>query len=313
VSAPFGPDADSVAGDVCLVDDEGRLLVEVRGLRARRLGRDSPAAEENTLSWLYEVQWRPGSLPQALNNGHSGRSTASVESWLLFTDQGDVGSALRLLLQEQGHRCVTVRPGEDFAATGPDEYRLVPGRAEHIRQLFAEVFREEGPPPPSSEPARAQAHPRVGVVHLWSLDMAAPDQINLASLSDAVTLGCASVLSFVQEAFGRSLTSLALWLVTKGAQQVGDEGPPPVEISQTMLWGLGKVIALEHPGVRCACVDLDPQGGQENARFLCKELQSTDSETQVAFRRHLRYAPRLTALREGVTARSGKGAPALDR
>ena len=60
------------------------------------------------------------------------------------------------------------------------------------------------------------------------------------------------------------------------------------------MWGLSRVIALEHPELQCVRIDLDPEGiaaGQAQALFT--ELWTPDKEDQVAIRRQTRYVARL--------------------
>src|SRR5690606_14960514 len=83
-----------------------------------------------------------------------------------------------------------------------------------------------------------------------------------------------------------------LWLVTRGARRVGSESLPPAVV-QAPLWGLGKVIAIEHPELHCMRVDLDPDDGAEQARALFEEICVGDGEPQVALRAETRYAARL--------------------
>ena len=65
-------------------------------------------------------------------------------------------------------------------------------------------------------------------------------------------------------------------------------------IRQTPLWGLGKVVSLEHPEFRCVCADLDPSASSEqNAQELFEELQISDHENQVVLRQGIRYVARL--------------------
>jgi hypothetical protein len=133
-----------------------------------------------------------------------------------------------------------------------------------------------------------------GVVHLWALDAAPPEQTTLASLREAMALGSVSVLHLVQELVRRAGAEAppGLWLGTRGAQRVGDEADP-VAVAQAPLWGLGKVVTLEHPRLRCTCVDLDPDAAPD-AALLVRELRAADRETQVAYRGGKRHALRLT-------------------
>ncbi|MEK7785300.1 MAG: zinc-binding dehydrogenase, partial [Chloroflexota bacterium] len=83
-----------------------------------------------------------------------------------------------------------------------------------------------------------------------------------------------------------------LWLVTRGAQAVNDS---PVAVAQSPLWGLGKVIALEHPELHCMRIDLDPAA--DSVDSLIAEIASPDSEDQIALRGGVRHAARLARVK----------------
>jgi NADPH:quinone reductase-like Zn-dependent oxidoreductase len=87
-----------------------------------------------------------------------------------------------------------------------------------------------------------------------------------------------------------------LWLVTRRSQDAGDataDAVEPVAVAQAPLWGLGKVVSIELPELRCTKVDLDSAGGSEEVRALFQELWLGGEENQVALRGGTRYAPRL--------------------
>src|SRR5262249_39978872 len=110
---------------------------------------------------------------------------------------------------------------------------------------------------------------------------------------EAQILGCGSVLHVVQ-----ALTSTGggelprLWLVTRGAQPVGAPSAP-VAVAQAPLWGLGNTIALEHPGLHCARIDLDPDRAEGEPQALFEEIWSRPPDDQVAFRHNARHVARL--------------------
>jgi NADPH:quinone reductase-like Zn-dependent oxidoreductase/acyl carrier protein len=92
------------------------------------------------------------------------------------------------------------------------------------------------------------------------------------------------------------LDASRLWIVTTGSQAVvendGLEG-----FGQSALWGMGRVIALEHPELHCVRVDLDAVDGMEG---LLAELAQPGDEPQVAYRQGRRYVPRLTRIAAGA-------------
>src|SRR5262249_51954083 len=83
-----------------------------------------------------------------------------------------------------------------------------------------------------------------------------------------------------------------LWLVTRGAQPVSSELSASA-IAQSPLWGLGRVIGLENPELRCVTLDLDPSDPPEAMETFLEEILVNSPEDQVAFRGHGRYVARL--------------------
>ena len=87
-----------------------------------------------------------------------------------------------------------------------------------------------------------------------------------------------------------------LWLVTAGAQVTGQERGE--SLAQSPLWGLGKVVALEHPELACRLVDLDASSPQKQLEPLLAESSYPGAEDQVALRDRSRLVPRLVRSRE---------------
>ncbi|WP_322470569.1 methyltransferase [Hydrogenophaga sp. SNF1] len=180
--------------------------------------------------------------------------------WLLLTDQQGVGDALAAGLRGAG-QVVDLRPAN--AATGAD--------AAALRQALAGADWR-------------------GVVHLGSLDTSpAPAGAVVPSLR----AGLGSLLDLVQ-AMGATAFATAprLWIATRGAVAV--DGADAVDAAQAPTWGLGKVIALEHPEWRASCVDLDPRAdASAMAGGLLRALAAADAEDQVALRGGRRHVARL--------------------
>jgi acyl transferase domain-containing protein/NADPH:quinone reductase-like Zn-dependent oxidoreductase/SAM-dependent methyltransferase/acyl carrier protein len=146
---------------------------------------------------------------------------------------------------------------------------------------------------------------------------------SLATLSE---LGCGSTLTLIQAlAKVHQSPTPRFWIVTQGAQPVPDLVPDLVSdqvtdqasdqvprqvtdratttiipgIAQSSVWGLGKVIAMEHPELQCVRIDLDPNASlEQQAQDLFGEIWSEDSEDQVALRANHRYVPRLMSLEQ---------------
>ena len=108
------------------------------------------------------------------------------------------------------------------------------------------------------------------------------------------------------------LTRLGLWLITQGAQAAGDK-LSPLSIAQSPLWGLGRVIAQEHPTFWGGLVDLEPAPSARDgaAEQLWDEIAAGDGEDQLAFRQGRRYVGRLVRWRP--SAKEVSSPPLADR
>ncbi|MBN1219684.1 MAG: SDR family NAD(P)-dependent oxidoreductase [Anaerolineae bacterium] len=259
-----------VKGDVSLVDANGQVWLSVEGLTIQRLGADRRAGLVNLDEWLYQIQWQPSKLERE-------DTASSTGAWLIFADDSGVGQVLSTLLAGQGETCITVTPGSTYAAGGPGHYHIDPTRPEDFQQLLVDVRAGNDQPPLR------------GIVHLWSLDLAPPD----IAPDTAQALGWESVLSLVQAlAHFDWPDPPQLWLVTRGVQAIGPD-VTAVSTSQAPLWGLGRVIAHEHPEFRCANVDLAPVPAPQEIEPLFQELYATGREDQIAWRNDQRYVARL--------------------
>ncbi len=84
---------------------------------------------------------------------------------------------------------------------------------------------------------------------------------------------------------------LMLWIVTRGAAAADGVAADPAAAS---VWGLGRVLANEHPELACRMVDLD--AGADTATALADECLKPDEEEQVVWRAGRRLAARLARL-----------------
>ena len=83
-----------------------------------------------------------------------------------------------------------------------------------------------------------------------------------------------------------------LFMLTRNAQPVGagDQANP----AHAVLWGLGRTLALEHPEIWGAIIDVDESVPAElAARWMLAEAHHGDDEDQVVYRAGVRCVPRL--------------------
>ncbi|HLV33458.1 MAG TPA: type I polyketide synthase [Spirillospora sp.] len=250
-------DADAGLVDVCIWDEAGELIAEVRGLRFKA----ASAIMANKADFLYQIQW----LPAARN-----QSDQSPASWLIFDDARGTGRSVAQQLQDAGHAASIVTAGDAFAQVGAHHWQIDPANRADYYEVLRAVQDEN-------------SLPLGGVIHLWSLDV--PEGI----VSQSQTLGAASVLLTAQALVDANIRA-ELWLVTCGAQPVSGSLHHPV---QAAVWGLGATLALEHPELNVMRVDLDPDAAAL-AEGLAEEVAfGKHDEPLIAFRSGTRYIARL--------------------
>ncbi|HZJ67877.1 MAG TPA: acyltransferase domain-containing protein, partial [Kofleriaceae bacterium] len=247
---------DEIAAEIHLRDEQG-TIAEV-GFRGKRVDRERFVRGSRTQHGLfYRTDWQRVAVPT--------RQAHSPGRYLVVADRGDVAARLTALLDARGATCTVVQAAvlRDAAA---------------VRRIVDDALRGD--------------MPLAGIVHLGCLDAPPYAATSLASLRAACTTGCDLILHVVQ-ALGRAAPRHAprLHLVTAGAHALGDASS--LSPAQATVWGLARVIAHEHPELRCACVDLSLVPSAVEIAALADEIVAGDREDQVALREDARHVARL--------------------
>lgn len=264
---------DKFEGDFVAFDDEGHAVIEVRGAHFQQFDGGQLGAFD---AWLHAVAWIDKPLRSAVNSPQ-----VEPGNWLVFADAHGVARDVRACLSAHGQHAVVAVPGTAYRMLEPDLYAVDPTQPGDFRRLLHDVTTASGPP-------------LRGVIFLWPLDGKSPPDLTQASLQAALDLGCAGVMHLVQALIQAGFRDMPrLWLVTQGAQAVGD-APRPVAIAQAPIWAIGRTINYEHPELACMRIDLDPEAlANESATSLWEQILRSDGEDQVALRRGARYVARL--------------------
>ncbi|MPY80191.1 MAG: amino acid adenylation domain-containing protein [Actinophytocola sp.] len=136
--------------------------------------------------------------------------------------------------------------------------------------------------------------PPPALLHLGSLDAPTPERLTTTELMRHQLALCAGVSALVA-AMRDTGTHPELCLVTAGAQPVtSTDGPAAV--TQSALWGLGRVLYNEHPDLRGRLVDLSAARTGDEIDGLLDELIGEPGDTGVAFRGRERFTRTLTQL-----------------
>ncbi len=275
--------------NIWLLDSQGAMVAAIQGLRMREASPAAVYTRNRWQEWLYTVEWQPQRLPAAslVLAPTTSKEAHRPPQWLIFADGGGLGEALAAALQQAGATVRLVFCANSYRQLDERTFVMNPESLADYQQLFATVVRESGD--------------RQGIVHLWSLE--APLPATATDLMQAARQSCGSTLYLVQAILREQIQPLGLWLVTENAQAINETEPMP-GFGQATLWGMGRVIELEHPELNVIRVDLDGALDRPTqATLLRAELMvsavAEPRETQIALRQNaeqtLRYVARLAA------------------
>ena len=288
-------------GDIQLLDEAGNLLADVRGFKCQALFGHQRSEAERSKEWLYEVKWRTLAAPDFGGNDYgatdSGRSEnpRRIET-LIFTDRGGIGTALADELQRHEQSSIVVSQGSSCLQIDSRHYQINPTRPDDIDWLFEHV---------NSQSVCGR------IVYLWGLDIDTPAGSAGLSEKQAGLEDCVSVMHLVQGLVRASWDQPPrIWLLTRGAVEV-DERESQVVPGRFALWGLGRVIDLEHPELRCSLLDLDASAPDLDLSLVRAELDCDGPESELAHRGGVRHGLRLVRALESRED-TGRSARMLD-
>ncbi|NEQ66581.1 MAG: SDR family NAD(P)-dependent oxidoreductase, partial [Symploca sp. SIO2D2] len=263
---------DKFKADIQLFDQDGQLVAQVTGFEGRKANPETllMTLEADLSHWFYQINWQTQPLPSTTpsNENQTGK-------WLVFALTHELTELIGEELQQRGDNCIWVSPGSDYQEIDAQHYQINPTVAEQFQQLLQDNADIKG------------------IVHLWGIhDTSEP--VGIKDLETAQELGSGTVLHLVQALIQTGLIHVTpMWLVTQGTQSIFDEAEV-VQPQHGSLWGLGRVIPLEHPELSCFRIDLDPKSPVSEAiPSLVDELLSNNYEDQIAIRQGVRYVARL--------------------
>jgi acyl transferase domain-containing protein/acyl carrier protein len=253
--------------DLFVSDESGNIILEILGFTVVQTSKQAllKSLQPKLENWLYEVQWKKRQLGNFKN-----LSSESPASWII-TGQNTLLQEVAGWIKKAGRNPILVEPLEQdrfFASLPLDKSNSV----EKII-CFIENFRDD-------------------LEGLSSFDIAKEQKQTYESLLKLI-------LSLLKSApiFGKMPQ---LYLVTQGAGELG--GTQSFGLLHSPIWGLARVLRLEHPELACRCIDLDfdPTGGTDLG-FLVQEIQANiakdnaedNTEDEVVYRQGERYVSRL--------------------
>ncbi|AKF81915.1 polyketide synthase [Myxococcus fulvus 124B02] len=218
---------------------------------------------------FHELSWSPR---------ESEHTQARLDgTWLIVSEEPEAAQALQVALVAAGGEVVLARPGAAYERVSDRDHRLDFTQAASFSMLLRELC--------SADPELR------GILFLARAG-------NPESLPRDVRDQAVALTSLVQALARATLEKPPrLCLITRGSQAVGG-APESVSLLGASLWGLGRVIAYEHPELKCLRIDVDAVSDVEASRLLVDELRrssaSSAEDDEVALHGDRRLVPTLT-------------------
>jgi acyl transferase domain-containing protein/acyl carrier protein len=249
-----------------IYDEQGTVILIAHGIELAPLpAHISQQAQWSTLNnWFYDIEWQQKTLqPTNTPNAH----------WLIFATEGD--REWISIFEAQGIDAQVISPGDTYKRINSHHWQIKPSSREDMRRVLAEV-----------------EVPFDEVVYLWS---AAETQTSLTidrlmNYQQSTLTAALNLTALLPEV---TTGKPHLWLVTRGVEPVAQHPIGEAGLLQAPLWGLGRVMMLEHPESWGGLIDLEAIPPTNEAEILIREINGGDGEDQIAYRENKRYVPRL--------------------
>ncbi|GAA2382476.1 phthiocerol type I polyketide synthase PpsD [Streptomyces glaucosporus] len=260
--------ADGVEGD-CVLWCDDTPVAELAGVRLARVANGNAAGDANRNAagsddlaapppeWSLDLVWRPAGPRDGATAGAG--APQDGEDWVVVGEH----PALIAGLRDRGVTCrVVPAPPHDGGDGAVEEWTRRLGNALDAgpadRVLFAAGLAVRG---------------------------------SSAGAATALTASAVTVVRALDSFDPSGTRSARLHFLTCGAQHTGREDT--LHPAQAVLWGLGRSVALEHPGLWGSLVDLDPADPGAWAGAVHAAVRGAPPGDQSAYRAGERLVPRL--------------------
>ncbi|MEZ4732264.1 MAG: type I polyketide synthase [Caldilineaceae bacterium] len=270
---------------------EQAALPAILARLAQEQARQATLAEIQ--DWFYTVEWeaQPCLIPQLDLITPIAETQPSVQGqWLILCASTEIAAPWCKIMQRRGIQPLLVSSGKTYQQIDDSHVEIDP----HSENDYTELL---------------SAFPNVqNVICLWGIARSMPIDI---PPDEAIQQSCGYLLPLVRALIQGERSLNGLWLVTADAQSVLSADRVD-GVMQNTLWGMGRVMMLEHPELNTVLVDLerdeqsDATAVEPPLSLLIGEMihRSAGSflprdsmwERQIAFRKGERYVPRLQSV-----------------
>ncbi|HHP7231149.1 MAG TPA: SDR family NAD(P)-dependent oxidoreductase, partial [Xenococcaceae cyanobacterium] len=242
--------------------------LEKREVRSNRGVENKPNLEKSALDY-YQITWQKSKIKlQDLT------PKFAASQWIIFADQNGLAAQIAQYLQQHNQSYLLVYPSSKATKLTENSLQLDYQEIADFKKVI-------------TQQAEIQ-----GIIYLWSLDELDRQKVANENIISYQEKNCTTILNLLQTLFIQSVKT-PIWLVTRGTQEIGDQTLSATSINSSSLWGLGKVIASEHPEYYGGIIDLDSSSKTVTATQIIALISNSEQEDYLALRQENIYLPRL--------------------
>ena len=278
-----GSNNEHAIADVKLCDAAGNVLIELSGLQARQadLSALNRSAQRRVAALTHEIVWDPIDL-KALTN----LDAASKAPWLVFADHKGVGQRLVQRLEASGQACIVVQAQGDAIIQASRPVHTIDSHDAHAMTALIKSL--------GVNPSLA------GVVNLWPLNASSHAPADSNDIQQQIA-SSASALHLIQACISLNVSvHHRFCLVTERAQSLAGD-TLPLNMAQSVVWGIGMTATLEHPELKTTCIDLPSLEVEGAVEHLWHAMYLKQDEWRLAYRGNQGFAARMSRTREAST------------
>ena len=251
---------------------------------------DNRENQTKNLDWFYKIEWKKRKQTLGEKNGTLPLSKKQV-NYLIFADKSGLAERLAAKLTDSGNKVSLVYKNGSEALHLKSQFRywLNPNCKEDYENLWQNL-----------------SYNIDKIIYFWALDN--PEQNTVIDLENTQFLSTLPVVYLLQSLAQTSNYQAKLWLFSQSSQLeskvASKDSLSSINPQGSCLWGLGKVIALEHPEYWGGLVDLDADYLNSDLDLLENLINQASPETMVAIRGENSYYARLTAIKRPISSSS---------
>ena len=272
-----------LCGDYWLMNEDGVLLAEMKGLRCKYLEGSRGEQNNDAYQGMFEYTWLNTSQQEEMLLPFNG--TVYDANVLVFATDDEFSSQTSEKLRREGANVIKVIKGAELIHHNDNNFTVQSNNIAHLQNVLKYI---------------ASLGFKIDqVLYLWSTDLDFANQISATDLQDQQRDLAKPIINILKLLVQQENTPV-INLVSKAAEKIL-ESDPGFNLSQSPLYGIGRVMSNEYPLVPLRLIDVPDQAEHNDIGLLVTELARPFNQqriTEMAIRDGILFVRKLVAAKQ---------------